>query len=260
MTDTHDGAPERLPRGVPPSEVVRPAISLLHRDPPLTAKQFFYHRKLVFATTLTVAIGLAALAAWDHGRILLEVDEPVAQWISDHRTPFWTDFFNTVSHLGDNIVIFSLAAVLAFWTWARCRYLAIALILAALLRPGMEFVLKFVIDRDRPSLDPLGTFHGPSHPSGHPLAAASLWGLMPAVIAVHSRSRNLWWATVITSFTVGGLVAAARVYKGAHYLTDVIASFAWAALYLATVQGFFDRYHGTANCQHPQHEVQAGRG
>jgi membrane-associated phospholipid phosphatase len=53
-------------------------------------------------------------------------------------------------------------------------------------------------------------------------------------------------------------VAAARVYKGAHYLTDVTASIAWAALYLASVQGFFDRYHGTKNCRHPQHEVQTG--
>src|SRR5690606_23507165 len=139
-----------------------------------------------------------------------------------------------------------------------CRYLSIALVLAAMFRPGMEFVLKFVVDRPRPVIDPLGTFRGPSHPSGHPMAAASLWGLFPAVVALHFRSRLLWWAAVFVAFTIGGLVAAARVYKGAHYLTDVIASFAWAALYLAAVQGFFDRFHGTANCQHPQHETQAG--
>jgi len=66
----------------------------------------------------------------------------------------------------------------------------------------------------------------------------------------------MWWAAVFIAFGIGGMVAAARVYKGAHYLTDVTASFFWAALYLAAVQGFFDRFHGTANCQHPQHEVQ----
>lgn len=263
---THDTAPqvdlEEIPddlrREVPTDQVVRPAISLLHRDPPLTAKQFFYHRKLVFAATLTVAIGLAVLAAHDGATILLRIDEPVAEWVADHRTTAWTTFFNTSSRFGDNVTVFSAAFVLAAWTWSRCRYLAVTLILAAMLRPGMEFVVKFLVDRTRPDIEPLGTFHGPSHPSGHPLAVASLWGQFPAVVALHFRSRALWWSAVVVAFTVGAMVAAARVYKGAHYLTDVLASFVWAALYLVAVQGSFDRFHGTKNCRHPQHEAQTG--
>lgn len=241
---------------VPPEQIVRPAISLLHRDPPLTAKSFFYHRKAVFLTTISVAVILAVLAVHDGGSVLLRVDRPVARWISEHRTEGWTDFFNFFSHFGDNIVVFSAAALLALWTWPRCRYLAITLLLVAALRPPLEFVLKATIDRTRPIIDPLGEFHGPSHPSGHPMAAASLWGQFPAVVALHFRSRWMWWAAVFIAFGIGGMVAAARVYKGAHYLTDVTASFFWAALYLAAVQGFFDRFHGTTNCQHPQHEVQ----
>ena len=101
--------------------------------------------------------------------------------------------------------------------------------MAALLRPGLEYLLKGAVDRPRPNIDPLGTFHGPSHPSGHPLAAASLWGLVPAVVALHVHSRALWWATVGMASAIITGVAAARVYKGAHYLTDVTASLAWAA-------------------------------
>ena len=250
--------PEELARAFPPEEIVRPAISLLHRDPPLTAKHFFYHRKLVFAGTLTVSFGLAFLAAWKGGEVLLRVDEPVARWVAGIRTDELTQLFNNLSHLGDNIVIFSAAGLLAVWTWSRCRYLAVALVLAALFRPAMEFVLKGLVDRTRPTIEPLGTFNGPSHPSGHPLAVASLWGLFPAVVALHFRSRALWWASVVVAFTIGALVAAARVYKNAHYLTDELASFTWAALYLAAVQGFFDRFHGTTNCKHPQHETQVG--
>ncbi|MEZ5179987.1 MAG: phosphatase PAP2 family protein [Acidimicrobiales bacterium] len=242
---------------LPPELVVRPAISILHRDPPLTAKQFFFHRKAVFAFTLSLSIGLAVLAAWDGGRVLLHLDDPVARWMAAHRTPVLTDVFNAASHLGDNTFIFATATLLALWTWSRCRYLAVALILAALFRPLLEFVLKAVVDRPRPDVEPLGTFRGPSHPSGHPLAAASLWGLVPAVVALHIRSRALWWAATVWSCTVVVAVAASRVYKGAHYLTDVTASLSWAALYLAAVQGFFDRYHGTKNCHHPTHEVQA---
>lgn len=235
----------------------RPAISLLHRDPPLRPAKFFFHRRAVFAIALIIALTLAVLATWEGGSILLNIDEPVAEWVAEVRTPAWDNFFAWSSRLGDNPVIFVLAALLAVWTWPKCRFLAAALVLAAAFRPLMEFVLKASIDRVRPDIAPLGDFRGPSHPSGHPMAAASLWGLIPAVVAVHSRSRLVWWTSAVAAVTVVVLVTAARVYRGAHWLTDVMASLAWASLYLAAVQGVFDKFHHDRDCVHPQHEMQA---
>lgn len=240
-----------------PPPVARPAVSLLHRDPPLSPTTFFFHREIVFLVTISLVVGLAIAAAVDQGSSLDVVDHPVAQWVADIRTPLLTDLFNAGSRLGDNAVVFALAFVLAVYTYRRCRYLAIALLLAAAFRPAVEFVLKALVDRPRPTIAPLGDFLGPSHPSGHPLAAASLWGMVPAVVALHFHSRVLWWVTAAVSSTIVAVVAAARVYKGAHYLTDVIASLAWAGLYLLCVQGTFDRFHHDRDCRHPQHEVQA---
>jgi membrane-associated phospholipid phosphatase len=247
-----------LPPSLHPPPIDRPAVALLHRDPPLTPTKFFFHRHIVFVVTLTLVLGLALLAAIDGGSALLPIDEPVAEWVARVRTPAWTDALAMGSHLGDNVIVFSVGAVLAVLTARRCLYLAAALIAAAAFRPLIEFVLKALVSRTRPDIDPLGHFQGPSHPSGHPLAAASLFGLMPAVVALHVRSRFLWWATVAVSVTVVVVVAAARVYKGAHYLTDVVASLAWAGLYLACVQGTFDRFHHDRECRHSQHETQVG--
>lgn len=260
MTAPADVSPPTVPH--PHHEhraaVDRPAVTLLHRDPPFTPTQFFFHRRIVFAVTVSLVVGLAVLAAVDGGSVLLRVDEPVAEWIGRERTPLLTDLFNAGSHLGDNIVVFSLAIVLAALTARRCHFLALALLAAAFVRPLVEFTLKAVIGRTRPEIAPLGEFHGPSHPSGHPMAAASLWGLMPAVVALHVRSKALWWGTVGVAATVVVVVAAARVYKGAHYLTDVVAALAWAGLYLACVQGTFDRFHHDRECRHSQHETQLG--
>lgn len=238
--------------------VERPAVSILHRDPPLQPSDFFFHRRIVFVATVLAVVTLAVLASTDGSSVLLRIDEPVARWVSDVRTGAWTDFFNGASRLGDNIVVFAIAAPLAVVTWFRCRYLAVAIVLAAAFRPLMEFILKAGIDRERPDIDPLGEFAGPSHPSGHPMAAAALWGLIPAVVALHFRSRVLWWAAAVITFAIVVLVAAARVYKGAHWITDVTASLLWAGLYLLAVQGVFDRFHHERDCRHPQHETQAG--
>ncbi|HET8929613.1 MAG TPA: phosphatase PAP2 family protein [Acidimicrobiales bacterium] len=234
----------------------RPAVSLLHRDPPMTPMRFFGGRPVGFAVAVAALIVLTILAAFQDGKVLLVVDEPIMRWVVAHRTDTWTDVFSFASHFGDNIVVFSLAIALAAWTWPRCRFLAGALLLAAAIRPGLEFLLKGAVARPRPDLSPLGIFHGPSYPSGHPLAAASLWGLLPAVVAMHTHNKVVWWISVGFSGLIIAGVAAARVYKGAHHPTDVVASLAFAGLYLALVQGFFDRFHGARDCRHPQHSVQ----
>jgi membrane-associated phospholipid phosphatase len=234
----------------------RPAVSLLHRDPPISTVAFFGPRMIWLPLVIAAALTLAVLASHDGGRILDTVDEPVAEWIAEQRTDTWTDVFNSISRLGDNIVVFAIGAVLAAITWRRCRYLAIAFVVAAAFRPGLEFVLKAVIDRERPDISPLGEFAGPSHPSGHPMAAAALFGLVPAFVALHTHRAWLWWVSLVASATVVVGVAASRAYKGAHYLTDVTASLLWASLFLLVVQAIFDRFHRDRDCRHPQHETQ----
>lgn len=234
----------------------RPAFSLVHRDPPPSPVDFLYHRRVIFAVTLCGAVVLGTMAAIDGGDLLLTVDEPVTRWVVDRRTDAWTDFFGAASKLGDNIVVFVSAGILAAATVRRCRYLAAAFIGAAAVRPLLEFVLKAVIDRPRPDIEPLVDFAGPSHPSGHPLAAAALWGLVPAFVALHWRSRVLWWTAMTAAPLVVMAVAAARVYRGAHWTSDVVASLLWALLYLAAVQGVADRFHRERACLHPQHRTQ----
>ncbi len=239
-----------------PGALDRPAISLIHRDPPLTPAKFLVHPWWSVAVLVSV-LTLAVLAAADRGSVLLEFDEPIMRWVVDLRTSLLTDQADNATRLGDNVVVFALAAVVAAVTWPRCRYLAMALLLAGAFRPAMEFVLKAVIDRERPQIEPLRDFQGPSHPSGHPMAAAAFWGLVPAVIALHVPSKRLWRIAVAASVAIVVLVAASRVYLGGHYPTDVIASLGWASLYLMVVQGTFDRFHHDHDCRHPQHETQA---
>jgi membrane-associated phospholipid phosphatase len=239
-----------------PARYLRPAVSLTHLDPPLTPATFVRHREPLFVGVVALNLTLAGLAAFDGGSILLHVDEPVARWVAEQRTPWLTTLFDAASALGDNVVVFAAGAATAAVTWRRCRYLAGALVLAGAFRPVMEFVLKALIDRERPDIEPLREFRGPSHPSGHPMAAAAFWGLVPAVIALHVRSRRLWQAAVAVSLAIVAMVAFSRVYLGGHWLTDVTASIGWATLYLIAVQGTFDRFHHDRDCRHSQHETQ----
>lgn len=218
------------------------AVPQFHRNPPYSPRHLF-DRTPVLLAVVAVAVAFALAASIDGGSALLTVDEPVQRWVADQRTDGLSTFFAWASRMGDNVIVFPLGLLIAIGIYRRCRFLAYALIVAIAVRPGFEFVLKAVVGRERPDIEPLTHFAGPSHPSGHPLAAVSVWGLMPPVVALLGYGRKMWWATVSVVMTVIVLVAAARVYRGAHWLTDVTASLVWGSLFLLAVEIVYDHIH-----------------
>jgi undecaprenyl-diphosphatase len=215
---------------------------------PLTPARVVLGHPVLIVTSIVVTLVLAGLAAYHDGSVLLEVDEPIQRWVQDRRSEDLDTLFRLSSRMGSNVVIFSLAALLAAVTWKRCRFLAMAIIAAAALRPGMEFVVKALIDRPRPDIDRLVPGDGPSHPSGHVLASIALYGLLPAVVAVFTDSRRAWVWTVGLVMAGVPFIAASRVYLGVHWFFDVVGGFLVGTLYLLAVEYLFHRLHPDGSC------------
>ena len=217
---------------------------------PLTpARVVLAHPAIIGATVVAVVV-LGGLAAYHDGSVLLPVDEPVQRWVQDRRSGGLDTVFRLFSRMGSNVVIFSLAALLAALTWKRCRFVALAILAAAALRPGMEYVVKALIDRPRPDIGRLVPGTGPSHPSGHVLASIALYGMVPAVVLVFTGSRRAWAWTVGVVIAVVPFIAASRVYLGVHWFFDVTAGFLLGTLYLLAVEYLFRRYHPDDLCGH----------
>ena len=217
---------------------------------PLTVAGVVLGHPVLIALSLAAALVLAGLASYHDGSILLNVDEPVQRWVQDRRSSGLDTVFRIASRMGSNVVIFSLAAVLAALTWKRCRFLAMAIIAAVALRPGMEYVVKALIARPRPDIDRLVPGNGPSHPSGHVLASVALYGLLPAVVAVFTGSRRAWAWTVGLVLAGVPFIAASRVYLGVHWFFDVVGGFLVGTLYLLVVEYLYHRVHPEGGCAH----------
>jgi len=183
---------------------------------------------------------LALLAALD----LLPWDEPITRFLVDQRTPTLNRIARRVSWFGSTKVVLPLAAVLALVSWRRCPRLALAIIVIALARPLSEHFLKELVGRERPQGDQLVPGNGPSFPSGHPLATAASWGLVPLVVGLYTARRAVWWTAAAAVWTLAIIVAASRVWLGVHYTTDVIASLMLASLGVLVAERFIDRMHG----------------
>jgi undecaprenyl-diphosphatase len=221
----------------------------LHCSPPVTPASFYRGRgPLLLAIGLLLAF-VATAAAIHSGWLLLRWDLPIQRFVEDHRNAHLTTLFRVASRLGSTVVVVTVTALLAIVTWRRCRAVSIAIVVAGIGRSLLEFVLKDVVSRDRPDLVQLVNGKGFSFPSGHVMAAIALYGLVPLVVALFTRSRALWWASVAASGLVIVAIAASRVYLGVHWFSDVVGSLLLGSFFLLGVEAVFNYTHRSYGCR-----------
>jgi undecaprenyl-diphosphatase len=210
-----------------------------HRSP-YTLGQFHERYSWVLPVGLAVFVLLAIGAAAD----VLIWDQPITDWFVAHRTDALDTVVRRVSWFGSTKVVLVVAAAAAAIAWPRCRRLALAILVIALARPLIEHVLKELVGRERPQGDQLVPGRGPSFPSGHPLATAASWGLVPLVVGLYTSRRAIWWTTAVCVWFLAVMVAASRLYLGVHYFSDVVGSLVLATIGVLGAEWFIDKVHG----------------
>ncbi|MCA1692037.1 MAG: phosphatase PAP2 family protein [Acidimicrobiales bacterium] len=203
---------------------------------------------MTIPVVVSVFAFLAIAAAVDGGSLLLTWDEPVTRALSDLHSPGLDGIVRALSTLGGLTVVTLVLLLLVLLVWHECRSLALVLLGASLARPLLEWSLKELVDRPRPSLGQLVAGNGPSFPSGHVMAAFAIWGLLPPVVALVSGRRAAWWWSVGISATIIGVVAFSRVYLGVHWMSDVIGALVLGALYLLGVEWLLGWHHRRRPC------------
>jgi membrane-associated protein len=130
-----------------------------------------------------------------------------------------------IEHLfGPPLIIVPVVLLMAAYGWRRRSLPAAVFAGGMVVLPwAVAYLLKFVVDRPRPTA---GVFHlfpagaDPSFPSGHTAAAAALAVFL---VAWAWRTR-LRWPVLAAAVALVGAVCCSRVYAGAHYPTDTIGS------------------------------------
>jgi membrane-associated phospholipid phosphatase len=196
--------------------------------PPLRAVAGPLAVELLAAYVLLTAcwVGLGFLVTGPlAGTAVADVDNDVATWLVDQRTPMLNDWSHMGGNLAETLVKIIVTAIIAavmllVWrSWREPFIVASALVLEA----SVFITTTWIVSRPRPNVERLdGSPVDSSFPSGH-VAAAVAYGAIAVVVFQRVRNRIARVIVVAVVIAVPIIVAWARMYRGMHYLTDVIA-------------------------------------
>jgi membrane-associated phospholipid phosphatase len=191
---------------------------------------------------LVLASLLGALASVCHGGLLVW-DRPVTDASVALRSPLVDRLALWISRLGSTPVVLGAGAIGVVVTARRCRALALVMLVTIAARPAVEWLLKDLVGRPRPTGARLVAGTGFSYPSGHVLAAAVTWGFVPVIAALYIHRRWLWWALTGVAWSAIALVAWSRVWLGVHWTSDVVGGLAIGFLALSAAEMVVDNRH-----------------
>jgi membrane-associated phospholipid phosphatase len=211
-----------------------PSARLASRLDPATSTGLLLTLALIVIVAGGVVLGVLGLLVRSNSG-LLRIDRSVAPWGEQHMTAFSQWMLDFVTSFGGTAVIASATVGVLVVEMIRrpSRWLPLFLLAVVLGQTLMSSEIKNIVDRVRPTANPLAHTLGPSFPSGHTTGAAACFAAFALVVG-RGRSRNAQSMLAGAAVFVAIAVAASRVLLGVHWLTDVIGGlglgWAWFAL------------------------------
>jgi membrane-associated phospholipid phosphatase len=172
---------------------------------------------------------------------LAAFDVELSAALHEHVSRETLQAFAVITHLGDtNLMIAIGVIVFAYLFKYRDRLVALAWAVATISGGLMNRLLKIIFERSRPVHD-----HGLvietswSFPSGHAAGSMLMYGLL-AYLLVRYTKAALHIPIALAGITLIILVGSSRVILQVHYLSDVLAGYmaatVWVAICIAALE------------------------
>jgi undecaprenyl-diphosphatase len=161
-------------------------------------------------------------------------DRTIPRWFAAHRTPSLNHLSLIVSNLGatQDILIASVVTCVVFLAVTRRWRPVIFIAVVMFGELGAFLIVEEIVKRPRPAVPHLDSgLPTSAFPSGHMAATTCLYVAIAILVIGHARG---WWRYLflIPAIVMPVAIATARMYRGEHHPTDILASVLFAALWL----------------------------
>ena len=164
---------------------------------------------------------------------LFRFDQSVIDWVQGFINPQVTIIMKAFTFLGSTTALsLLLIASVALMIGQQKRWESLFLVIA--IGGGMVFnlLLKWIFQRERPTLNRLIDATGYSFASGHSMVSFIFYGMLGMLVYMFLASRLSKMITIMVSAVLILMIGTSRIYLGVHYPSDVIAGFAAGGVWL----------------------------
>ncbi|MDA1675475.1 phosphatase PAP2 family protein [Bacillus cereus group sp. TH152-1LC] len=212
-------------------------------------KNLKIQHKSIFILSLISLICFGIMAVLVINQKTATFDSKVIAFIQGLESPFLTTIMKFFTTIGSTKTVAILCLIIMCVLYKVLKQRSECLLfITAILGTNVLFIsLKFLIQRERPSLHRLIEETGYSFPSGHSTIAFALYATVLFLLWRHVRVQ---WKRVILTVLVSMMIISigiSRIYVGVHYPSDVLAGFLIAAFWITLVIGIHQKYQENAS-------------
>ena len=146
--------------------------------------------------------------------------------ISDFTTPiakFITNFGGA---------IFLIILTITLFILIKNKKIGLSIILNLIVITGLNQILKYILQRPRPTEYRLIEETGFSFPSGHSMVSMAFYGYLIYLIYKYVKNKDLKWISIVLLSILICSIGISRIYLGVHYTSDVLGGFLLSISYL----------------------------
>ena len=156
--------------------------------------------------------------------------------ISDFTTPiakFITNFGGA---------IFLIVLTITLFILIKNKKIGLSIILNLIVITGLNQILKYILQRPRPTEYRLIEETGFSFPSGHSMVSMAFYGYLIYLIYKYVKNKDLKWISIVLLSILICSIGISRIYLGVHYTSDVLGGFLISLSYLIVYTLIVNRY------------------
>ena len=160
-------------------------------------------------------------------------------FVDNLRSNNMTLFMMIVTSFGSAFTLIGI--ILLFFLLSKNKkngfYLSINIVLIFLI----NIIVKLIVQRPRPfGYNLIIDEYGYSFPSGHAMVSTAFYGFIMYLIYKNIKNKKLKWFLISSIFLLIILIMISRIYLGVHYLSDTLAGFSLAIVYLMVFITYID--------------------
>lgn len=172
---------------------------------------------------------------------IVEFDDGVYNLVTRNTNSFLDNMYKVFTFLASTLFVVSACVVLL--VFMKNKKIAGTIFGSVAISTIVNIVIKSIFRRPRPEVRRLVEEKSFSFPSGHTMAAVTLYGILIFFVMRSKLQKNVKLAISIVLGLLPICVAVSRIYLGAHFASDVIGAAITSTALLLVETYFISKYY-----------------